>query len=679
MNTHQKAFAKSPWTYFAATYLWSWGLCGILILNDTSDATALSFILLILAMIGPGVTGIAFTHLTKSKEEIRDYWTRIIDFRRLSLPWLTIAIGLPFALQIVAGVIDGLAGGSGLRWGELPTAFTANPLHQLLSLSVISLVPFFEELGWRGYAQDLLQKKGSALWASLLIGCAWSLWHLPASFIPHTYQAQLGIGTLEFWLHFGGIIVLSVVISWIYINTHRSILVMAIFHAMINLSGDLFSLSEMGETIYTFCWVSAAIAIVFGFGKDMRVSSSISREAHLRQAVLLLLVGGGLQLAAATLAPAPAQAQDLKARFQSELETLHRQYNFPGATAAYILPNGTVEGIATGLADGKHNIPMSAQSSMLAASVGKTFVIATVLALVQEEQLHLDAPIAIWLADRPWFARLANHEDITLRQLLNHTSGLANHVESEAFAQALTKRWREVEKPMSPEELITYILDQPPLFAPGEGWSYSDTGYLLVGLIIEKATGHTYYQEVERRFLNPLALALTMPANQLAIPNLATGYMAVENAFGLPPQTTTRPGVMAWHPGIEWTGGGLASNPRDLVVWGKSLLSGRALTGDYLVPLLQSVPLGEAAHHVRYGLGIAVHADGPFGPSYGHGGWIPGYCTSLRYYPHHDVAIAFQINTDIGVMEGDPSPIDEIEQRLAGIVIDSVARREPSP
>ena len=170
-----------------------------------------------------------------------------------------------------------------------------------------------------------------------------------------------------------------------------------------------------------------------------------------------------------------------------------------------------------------------------------------------------------------------------------------------------------------------------------------------------------------------------MPANQLAIPNLATGYMAVENAFGLPPQTTTRPGVMAWHPGIEWTGGGLASNPRDLVVWGKSLLSGRALTGDYLVPLLQSVPLGEAAHHVRYGLGIAVHADGPFGPSYGHGGWIPGYCTSLRYYPHHDVAIAFQINTDIGVMEGDQSPIDEIEQRLAGIVIDSVARREPSP
>jgi membrane protease YdiL (CAAX protease family) len=280
MNTHEKTFLRSPWLYFAATYLWSWGLCGILILKDMSGAPALSFLILILAMIGPGVTGILFIYLTRSKKEIREYWTRIIDVKRLALPWVAIAMGLPFILQVMAGVIDGLTGGIGLRWGESAAAFIANPVNQLLTLCIISLVPFFEELGWRGYAQDLLQEKRSALSASLILGCVWSLWHLPASFIPKTYQAGLGIGTLEFWLHFGGIIVLSVVISWIYINTNRSILVMAVFHAMINLSGELLELSKMGETVYTFCWVSAAIAIVFGFGKDMRVNPEKSRDVR---------------------------------------------------------------------------------------------------------------------------------------------------------------------------------------------------------------------------------------------------------------------------------------------------------------------------------------------------------------------------------------------------------------
>jgi uncharacterized protein len=275
-----RSILKSPWIYFGATYLWSWGLCGILILTDLGSAAALSSIILILAMIGPGVTGILFTLWTRSESEIRDYWYRIIDTRRLTLPWLAIAIGLPFILQVMAGVIDSLTGGTGLHWGESADTFIESPVKQVLTLCILTLVPFFEELGWRGYAQDRLQEKRSALSASLILGCVWSLWHLPASFIPGTYQAGLGIGTLEFWLHFGGVIVLSVVISWIYINTNLSILVMVVFHAMVNLAGELLKLSELGETIYTLCWVSAAVAIMLGFGKDMRVNPAGSSDAR---------------------------------------------------------------------------------------------------------------------------------------------------------------------------------------------------------------------------------------------------------------------------------------------------------------------------------------------------------------------------------------------------------------
>ncbi len=356
MNSSDRTYMKSPWIYFLTTFILSWGLCGILIVKDMSSYPALSLGLLTLAMMGPGITGILFTHLTKSKEEIQDYWHRIIDVKRLSLVWLAIVIGLPFLLQVLAGSIDGMTGGIGLGWGESAASFISDPSNHLLTLAIISLVPFFEELGWRGYAQDLLQTKCSAVTASLILGGVWSLWHLPASFIPGTYQANLGIGTLESWLHFSGIVFLSVVISWIYINTNRSILVMVIFHAVLNFSGEIVKLSEVGETIYTFSWFSASIAILFGFGKEMQVNPERLREFRLRQGAFLSLGLVGLISVTATFQPVSANSQILKSRFQTELENIHREYSLPGATAAYILPDGTLGVVATGLADKEHAI-----------------------------------------------------------------------------------------------------------------------------------------------------------------------------------------------------------------------------------------------------------------------------------------------------------------------------------
>lgn len=376
----------------------------------------------------------------------------------------------------------------------------------------------------------------------------------------------------------------------------------------------------------------------------------------------------GLVFVTLQYVPAVSGSMELRAQFESELQALHDQYRFPGATAAFILPDGTVEKFAVGRADLELNTAMSPESRMLAASIGKTFVGATVLALAEEGKLNLDDAISVWLSERPWFSRLPNCHQITVRHLLNHTSGIPNHVEDEQFIQAFHQTWQSSSNPFSPEDLIEFILDKPALFAAGKGWYYTDTGYLLLGLIIENVTGRSYYAEVTRRFLLPLHLTLTEPSDRKELAGLATGYTADDNIFGLPPKTTVEPGVMAWHPGIEWTGGGLVSNPGDLVLWARALFEGEAIEGNYLQHLLKAVPVSDDDSTVGYGIGVAVHQGGPLGPSYGHGGWIPGYCSSLRYYPEYGIAVAFQINTDIGIVDDSTPVIEEMESRLAAVV-----------
>jgi D-alanyl-D-alanine carboxypeptidase len=123
---------------------------------------------------------------------------------------------------------------------------------------------------------------------------------------------------------------------------------------------------------------------------------------------------------------------------------------------------------------------------------------------------------------------------------------------------------------------------------------------------------------------------------------------------------------------VEWTGGGLVSSSADLARWAQVLFEGDAMAGDYLTELLAG-PTVDTSGPLRYGLGVTIQEGGALGTTLGHGGWIPGYCTSLRYYPEYGVAIAFQINTDVGVMDGAPSHIDLIEERLARVVMSDEA------
>ena len=255
---------KTPWMYFIATYLWSWLFWGIAILTGANMETGKGLIWLLLGVIGPMVTGIGFTYLTYDQDGRRDYWKRVIDVKRIPFKWLLVILLFTPALNLLAALLDMLAGGGGTTLGEALLHFS--PLSLFFSIIFASLIPFIEELGWRGYVLDRMQIKYSAFVSSLILGVVWSLWHLPMFFIEGSYQAGLGVGTWAFWLFIIGVIPLSLPFTWIYNNTKRSTLAVVLFHAMVNFSGEFIALSKGADTISIGLWFVAAIAITLIFG-----------------------------------------------------------------------------------------------------------------------------------------------------------------------------------------------------------------------------------------------------------------------------------------------------------------------------------------------------------------------------------------------------------------------------
>lgn len=258
--------SKATWAFFAATFIWSWLLWGLAIVLGADMETGSGTGFLLLGVMGPMVMGIAFTYMTKDKAGRRDYWKRVIDVRRIPWAWYLVILLFALSLNGIAALLDLLTGGVGATWGDVIGRAVSNPVSILFSLLFATLIPFIEELGWRGYVLDRLQMSHSALTSGLLLGAIWSLWHLPLFFVEGSYQAGLGIGTLEFWLFFLGIIPLNMLFSWIYNNTGRSILAVILFHAMVNFSGEIIALSPRADVFATILWALAAAGVVAVWG-----------------------------------------------------------------------------------------------------------------------------------------------------------------------------------------------------------------------------------------------------------------------------------------------------------------------------------------------------------------------------------------------------------------------------
>ena len=387
-----------------------------------------------------------------------------------------------------------------------------------------------------------------------------------------------------------------------------------------------------------------------------------------RTLIALVLAAASMGNAAAQDAvatpPADDAARSIVARVQAVLDTLHANGRFAGATAAFVLRDGSSAALAVGESDSARNTPMQPDDRMLAGSTGKTFFAALALQLVSEGRLDLDDPLSTHLGSEPWWkdgngrTRLPNGDQITLRMLMNHTSGIVRYEFNPAFTAEVTNDPYRV---WAPAEQIAFVLDTEPPFAAGQGWDYSDTNYILLAMVIEKVTGRNAYDLIRERIIEPLGLDDTVPSASPDIPGLVQGYAGANNPFG-GADAVLVDGRLAFNPQFEWAGGGYATTSADLARWAKLLFEGRAFDPTLMPQVLEGVQAQALGRGARYGLAVIIR-DTPLGVAYGHSGFFPGYLTEMRYFPEHGIAVAFQVNTSDGRAVG--RPVGAIVQAIA--------------
>ena len=327
---------------------------------------------------------------------------------------------------------------------------------------------------------------------------------------------------------------------------------------------------------------------------------------------------------------------------------------FPGATLGIVLKDGTELAFASGWDDVEAGVPMKPGGRMFSGSAGKTFVAAVALQLVQEGKLDLDKKVVEYLGEKFWYPRLPNHDELTVRMIMTHTGGLPRYVFKEAFIEQLIESPDRVWKP---EELLAFVFEDPPVHPAGKGWSYSDTDYIVLGMILEKVTGTDFYSELQRRILDPFALKGTSPSNSRRLAGLVTGYTGDKiPPFNLPGKLPVK-GVYPINPQFEWCGGGLITNSLDMARWAKILYEGRVFSEKILKEMLAPLDFRSGLPAEQgYGLGVMVF-KWPSGLVYGHGGIFPGYQTHMSYFPKWGIGVAIQVNADSfsGKLKGDPS------------------------
>jgi D-alanyl-D-alanine carboxypeptidase len=361
----------------------------------------------------------------------------------------------------------------------------------------------------------------------------------------------------------------------------------------------------------------------------------------------LLLVSALLSLEVRGQQPAVGQPS-LRERLQASFEELYKGGNFPGGTAGIALADGTVIGLAVGVSDRTAGTPMEPTARLLLGSVGKTYASAVALQLVAEGRIGLDDPISKWFGRESWFPRLPNASKISVRHLMTHTSGLVRYELNPKFTSDLSAN---PDKVWTGEDRLAYLFDATPPFAPGEGWEYSDTNYIVLGMIIERAGGAPYYEQLRARILEPFGLKDTVPADSRTVPGLVQGYAGARNPFGGSDEMI-KDGKFAVNPQFEWTGGGLAVTAQDLAKWAKLLYEGKVVDASLMPALLNGVP-ARLGPETKYGLGVIIRPT-PLGITYGHSGFMPGYQTDVMYFPELKTAIAVQVNSSAPRSTGRP-------------------------
>ncbi|WP_210589905.1 serine hydrolase [Streptomyces sp. GESEQ-35] len=327
----------------------------------------------------------------------------------------------------------------------------------------------------------------------------------------------------------------------------------------------------------------------------------------------------------------------------------------PGVTATAKDGHGTWSTTA-GVGNIKTDQPRSEHDRYRVGSITKTFVATVLLQLEAEGRLSLDDTVDKWL---PGVVEGNGHDgaQITLRQLLNHTSGIYNYTQDDDFVRTFFLAdgfFKHRFDTRTPQQLVAIAMKHKPVFEPGTSYSYSNTNYVVASMVIEKATGHPYGDEVRRRIIDPLHLTATsVPGTRVTVPQPSS------RAYSKLAEETTGPtyDVTEFNPSAASAAGGMISDSADLNRFYRALLQGRLLPAEQLKEMKTTVA-NPQTNDARYGLGImdvklscGVHV-------WGHEGGIHGSSSVAVTTADGRHSLAFNFNGDwtgraVAVIEGE--------------------------
>lgn len=345
-----------------------------------------------------------------------------------------------------------------------------------------------------------------------------------------------------------------------------------------------------------------------------------------------------LAVSACSTPPPKNAAPAYVAKLQPQLIAEMRALQTPGAIVFVQDPYRGTWATTLGVGNLTTNAPMRLNDHIRIGSITKTFTGTVILQLVDEGKIGLDDPVAKYQPDVP------NGENITIRELLNMTSGLFNYTEDKDLEQAFLA---QPERIWTPQELLGVAFQHQPYFAPGTNFHYSNTNTILLGLMIEQITGKSLAEELQQRIFTPLGMHDTsLPsAASTAIPTpYPQGYAS--NASGECPTTAPAagapPGILCdvtnVNPSWAWAAGSAISTLHDLQIWTKALATGKLVSAAMQQQRLHWV---EIQSGVFYGLAIFNVYN-----FVGHDGQLPGFQSFMGYEAQTDSTMIVLTNLD---------------------------------
>jgi len=361
----------------------------------------------------------------------------------------------------------------------------------------------------------------------------------------------------------------------------------------------------------------AASAPAPGKSRGLQTHPGLRAESICRTLLrLLALCCAGAAHAAIAVQPSAATVA------QQADSTLKRVVPADGPGAAVLIARGdqVLYRGARGMASLELGVKLSPQQLFRIGSVTKMFTAATVLKLVDAGQLSLQDPLSKFLPDYP------GGDNITIHQLLNHTSGIKDYAQIPDVSGA---------QDADTAALIAIFKGQPVDFPPGTDWAYSNSGYVLLGAVIEKLSRHSWFETMRQQLLEPLHLRHTLYATDLPlVPGRVAGYSRDQHG------QLTNAGYLIG-PGAD---GALAASLDDLFNWMRALNTGQVLSPGSYQKMITPQP-NNSGKPTNYGYGMMLtRVRGA--PVLEHDGGISGFAAQLAYLPSQQITVVTLVNTD---------------------------------